>query len=156
MALQLQQSPSLNFLSVPVCRYHLPQVLTAILMQTFAISGFYLMTAWMPVYFMQYGQLPAHLALLIQTVNLAVLAGCIPLGGFLADQYGRTYVLLATCTAAALFAYPAWLLFSLAVAGVSWFSQFTLVVFVGLHYGALNGALVEMFPKGVSETAVGK
>lgn len=108
----------------------------------------------MPVYHMQYTDLTPVLALTVQAVSVAVLAGCMPLGGFLADQYGRSYVLLATCTAAALFAYPAWLLFSLSVAVVSWFSQFTLVAFVGLHWGALMGALVDMFPSGVSEIDV--
>lgn len=135
------------------CRSHASQVLAAVVHQLFALTGLYLLTAWMPMYYMQYTGLAARSALTVYTVNTALLVGCIPLGGFLADQYGRTSILLATCAAAAAFAYPAWLLFSLSVASVSWFAHFTLVAFVGLHCGALGGALVELFPRGVSERA---
>lgn len=120
-------------------------------LQAFAVCGLYLLAAWLPVHFVQLTHLPASVSLTVHTVNMAVLAGSIPMGGFLADKYGRTSMLLSTSAAAALFAYPAWLLFSLAEAGVSWFSQFTLVAFVGLHWGALASLLVEQFPKGVSE-----
>jgi MHS family proline/betaine transporter-like MFS transporter len=124
-------------------------VLLAMALQAFAVCGLYLLAAWLPVHFVQLTQLPASLGLTVHTINMAVLAGSIPMGGFLADKYGRTSMLLSTSAAAAMFAYPAWLLFSLSEAGVSWFSQFTLVAFVGLHWGALASLLVEQFPKGV-------
>lgn len=125
-------------------------VLATLPLQAFAVCGLYLMAAWLPVHFVAVTGLPASLAMTIHTLNMAVLAGSIPLGGFLADTYGHVSMLLGTCAATAVFAYPAWLLFSLSEPGVSWFGQFVLVTFVGLHWGALSGVLVERFPKGVS------
>jgi MHS family proline/betaine transporter-like MFS transporter len=122
----------------------------ALALQAFAVCGLYLLAAWLPVHFVQLTRLPASVGLTIHTINMAVFAGSIAMGGFLADKYGRTAMLLSTAAAAAMFGYPAWLMFSLAEAGVSWFSQFTLVTFVGLHWGALASLLVEQFPKGVS------
>jgi MFS family permease len=133
------------------CRYHPRQLLLALALQAFAVCGLYLLAAWLPVHLVQLTGLPASVGLTIHTVNMAAFTGSIAMGGFLADRYGRTAMLLSTAAAAALFGYPAWLMFSLAEAGVSWFSQFTLVTFVGLHWGALASLLVEQFPKVVSD-----
>lgn len=134
-----------------VCyRHHAPQVLLAVLLQAFAVSGLYLLTAWLPSYFMQLAGMTPSSALLMHTLNMAALTGSMPLGGLLADEWERTPLLLATCVTAVGFGYPAWLLFSLGVAEVTWFAQCILCVLVGLHWGALAGALVDLFPLGVS------
>jgi len=132
-------------------RHHAPQVLLAVLLQAFAVSGLYLLTAWLPSYFMQLAGMTPSTALLMHTLNMAALTGSMPLGGLLADEWERTPVLLATCVTAVGFGYPAWLLFSLGVAEVTWFAQCILCVLVGLHWGALTGALADLFPLGVSD-----
>eukprot|EP00879_Flechtneria_rotunda_P001305 GHRR01001455.1.p1 GENE.GHRR01001455.1~~GHRR01001455.1.p1 ORF type:complete len:1942 (+),score=725.52 GHRR01001455.1:344-6169(+) len=137
-----------------VLRCYLLQVLLALPMLAFAASGLYVLTAWMPIYFTQLTALPTHLAMTIHTVNTAVLAGSTVLGGFLADKYGRTPLLLSTLAAAALTSYPIWLVFSLSMAGVSWFGQFVLAVTVGLHWGGLPGLVMDMFPKEVRSSAM--
>jgi len=131
-------------------RQHFQQVVVATCLSAHATTGLYLLTAWMPAYYIQLTALPASVALALQTVNTAFLAVSIPLGGFLADKYGQATLLLATATATAAFGYPAWLLFEMSVPAVSWFCQFMLVVFVGLHWGGLPAALLQICPKGVS------
>jgi MFS family permease len=125
-------------------------LLQAVLLQAFAVSGLFLLTAWLPAHFMQLSGMGASTALLVHTLNMAALAGSMLLGGLLADEWAPTPVLLATCAVAVAFGYPAWLLFSLGVAEVTWFAQCTLCVLVGLQWGALSELLGDMFPPGVS------
>lgn len=120
------------------------------LLQAFAASGLFLLTAWLPSYFMHLSGMATSTALLIHTLNMAALAGSMLLGGLLADEWAPLPVLLATCAVAIAFGWPAWLLFSLGVAEVTWFAQCILCVLVGLHWGALTEVLVDMFPTGVS------
>jgi MFS family permease len=128
-------------------------VLQAVLLQAFAASGLFLLTAWMPSYFMQLSGMAASTALLIHILNMAALTGSMLLGGLLADEFNPAPVLLATCAVAIAFGWPAWLLFSLGVAEVTWFAQCILCVLVGLHWGALTEVLLDMFPPGVSQDA---
>lgn len=135
-------------------RRYFPELVLAVLLQAFAATGLFLLTAWLPSYFMQLtGMVPAT-ALLIHTINMAALAGSMPLGGLLADEWESTSVLLGTCVTATAFAYPAWLLFSLGVAEVTWFAQFCLCVLVGLHWGALTQPLADLFPLQMRSSAL--
>jgi MFS family permease len=126
-------------------------VLQAVLLQAFAASGLFLVAAWLPSYFMQLSGMAASTALLIQTLNMAALTGSMLLGGLLADEFDPAPVLLATCAVAIAYGWPAWLLFSLGVAEVTWFAQCMLCVLVGLHWGALTEVLLDRFPPGVSQ-----
>jgi MFS family permease len=132
------------------CRQHAPEVLMAVLLQAFATSGLFVLTAWLPSYLMQATGMATSTALLVQTINMALLAGSMLLGGLLADKWAPTPVLLATCAVTIAFGWPAWLLFSMGVAEVTWFAQALLCVLVGLHWGALTEVTVELFPPGVS------
>lgn len=134
-----------------MCRTHAPQLLLAVLLQAFAASGLFLLTAWLPSYFMQLVGMPTSTMLLIHTISLAALAGSMLLGGLLADEWDAISVLLATCVTAVAWSYPAWLLFSLGVPEVTCFCSCVLCVLVGLHWGALSEVLLDMFPPGVSE-----
>lgn len=120
------------------------------LLQAFATSGLFLLTAWLPAYFMQLSGMATSTALLIHTINMATLSGSMVLGGVLADEWAPVPVLLATCATVIPFAYPAWLLFSMGVAEVTWLAQCILCVLLGLHWGALTEVLMDMFPPGVS------
>eukprot|EP00775_Hariotina_reticulata_P005448 gene5448-5681_t len=99
-------------------RQHFKQVVVAAGLSAHATTGLYLLTAWMPVYYIQLTGLSASKAFTLQTVNTALLALSIPLGGLLADTYGQTTLLLATAAATAAFGYPAWLLFEMNVPAV--------------------------------------
>lgn len=131
-------------------RQHAPDVLLAVLLQAFATSGLFLLAAWLPSYLMQATGMATSTVLLVHTTNMALLAGSMLLGGLLADEWAPTPVLLATCAVAIAFGWPAWLLFSMGVAEVTWFAQALLCVLVGLHWGALTEVTVEVFPAGVS------
>lgn len=115
----------------------------------FAASGLFLLAAWLPAYYTQLTGLPARHALAIHTICMAVLTASVPLGGLLADKFGRTSLLLCTCVAAGVFCYPAWLLFELAVPSLSGLLQLLLVLFVGLHWGGVCPAVTERFPRQV-------
>lgn len=132
--------------AAPACRSHAPEVLAAVVLQAFAASGLFLLTAWLPAYLVQLSGMATSTAMLIQTINMAALSGSMVLGGLLADEGTATPILLATCAVAVPFAYPAWLLFSMGVPEVTWLSQCILCVLVGLHWGALTEVLADMFP----------
>jgi MFS transporter, MHS family, proline/betaine transporter len=125
-------------------------LLLVLLLDCFTAVGFYLMAALLPAYMVEYAGQPAHIAITIHTINMVVFAGTMVLGGFLADKYGRTMLLVGSCVASVLLAYPVWLLFSLQMAGVVWFAQCVLVAAIGIYQGSVASALPAIFPKGVS------
>lgn len=129
-------------------------MLQLVLLQAFGASSLFLLTAWLPAHLMQLAGMAPSTALLIQTISMAVLCLCSLLGGRLAEEWGCTTVLLSTCAVAVLYGVYAWLMLGLAVPEMAALAAGLLCVTVGLHVGALTGALTEAFPRGVSEGEV--
>lgn len=121
-----------------------------LLLECFPSVLFSLVAVLLPSYMVAFGGVAPHYALLVNTVNMGVLAAAVALGGYLTDRYGRTSLLLGVCACAVALAYPVWLLFQIGMAASAWFAQFVLAVMAGLAAGGSADALAAAYPKGVS------
>jgi len=134
------------------CRDSWRPLCTVAALSALPAASFYLITALIPAYLSELTLISSHLVFTLHTVNLAVLVGAMPLGGWLADGAGqRRLLLLVGCSGAvAALAYPIWLLLARGLPAAAWAGQLLLVLLCGVFAGAVVESEVMALPKGVS------
>lgn len=111
--------------------------------------GFFIVAIFLATYFRTYLKFADHTALSIHTFNMCVFAIAILVGGLLSDKIGRKFTLALPCIGFIILSYPLFQLFQtgdqftlLAVQGV-------LSILMGVFFGAIPTALVEIMPTNV-------
>lgn len=116
--------------------------------------GFYLLFVYLSSYFTLYLKLPLHTALIINSVNMAVITLAIPFAGYLSDKVGRKPVLFTGALAMFLFAYPLFLLLGQATIVTTIIAQAIFALIASFCYAAIPATLVEMFATDIRYSAM--
>lgn len=93
-------------------------------------------------------------ALLLNTLNMAILLVLTPFSAWLSDRFGRRRVLGLTAAAFFLFTYPVFSLFMMADFGHIMLAQVLFALMVGMYIGPVPALLVEIFPTRVRYTGM--
>ena len=119
----------------------------AFLFTTLWTVAYYVMLAYMPTFLQQHAGLSSTQSLWSNTIGLCVLVIAAPLMGALSDRWGRRPLLLASCAA---FFVLAWPLFTWVVAaqalGLVIAVQCLFALMIAMFSGPGPAAIAEMFP----------
>lgn len=127
----------------------LQQLTAAAGLAVFPAAAFHLLVSFTPAYLSQFAALPLGASLQIHTGNLAVLAGAVPLGGWLADSAGGRAVALCAAGLSAAVAALLWQLIGSGMGAAAWLGQLLLAVPAGMCLGALADAAAAAVPAAV-------
>ena len=123
----------------------------------FTLSGtvaYYVFLAYFPTYVSTVLKLPLRTASSVNTIGLILFLIMVPFLGVLSDRIGRRPLLLAHAAAAAILAYPLFLLMESRSFGAILIAQIIGVAIQGLFSGAAVAGYVEMFPTRIRYTAI--
>ncbi|HTD48417.1 MAG TPA: MFS transporter [bacterium] len=123
----------------------------------FTLSGtvaYYVFLAYFPNYVSTVLKLPLRTASSVNTIGLILFLIMVPFLGVLSDRIGRRPLLLAHAAAAAILAYPLFLLMESRSFGAILIAQIIGVAIQGLFSGAAVAGYVEMFPTRIRYTAI--
>ncbi len=116
--------------------------------------GFYLMFVYIVTWLKLYAHMKPNAALLINSLNMAIMLGVILGAAWLSDRIGRRPVLFAASVGLTLFGWPLMALMQTGDVASVFLGQLGFAVMVG-SYGSVNAiAICELFPRDVRCSAV--
>ena len=116
--------------------------------------GFYLIFVYVTTWLKLYAQMKIGSALLVNSINMAIMLGVILAAGWLSDKIGRKPVMAAAAIGMALFAWPLMALMQTGDFMNVFLGQLGFVLLIG-SYNAVNPiAICELFPRSVRYSAV--
>jgi MHS family proline/betaine transporter-like MFS transporter len=116
--------------------------------------GFYLIFVYVTTWLKLYAQMKIGSALLVNSINMAIMLGVILAAGWLSDKIGRRPVMAAAAIGMAVFAWPLMALMQTGDFVNVFLGQLGFVLLVG-SYNAVNPiAICELFPRSVRCSAV--
>ena len=116
--------------------------------------GFYLIFVYVTTWLKLYAQMKIGSALLVNSINMAIMLGVILGAGWLSDKIGRKPVMAAAAIGLAFFAWPLMALMQTGDFANVLLGQLGFVLLVG-SYNAVNPiAICELFPRSVRCSAV--
>ena len=116
--------------------------------------GFYLIFVYVTTWLKLYAQMKIGSALLVNSINMAIMLGVILGAGWLSDKIGRKPVMAAAAIGMALFAWPLMALMQTGDFMNVFLGQLGFVLLIG-SYNAVNPiAICELFPRSVRCSAV--
>jgi MHS family proline/betaine transporter-like MFS transporter len=116
------------------------------------VSGFFMIT-FMATYMIQFHEVPAHIALMINTVNMFLAAILIVFFGWLSDKIKPQWIMLTGCVGFVLFSYPLFQAFELGLISTA-LAGAALVLFFAAVFGPLPVLLISLFPPNVRYTGM--
>lgn len=108
--------------------------------------GFFIIGIFLVTYLRTYLKYTDRNVMLMNTINLMLLALATLVGGWLSDKIGRKKVMAAACIALLAFTYPLFQLFYSGETYLIFFAQATLGIIYGLFFGVIPTALAELLP----------
>jgi MHS family proline/betaine transporter-like MFS transporter len=108
--------------------------------------GFYMAFVYVVTYLEKVARLPISEALDINTINMVILLGVLPLAGSLSDRIGRRPVLMASALAGVVFAWPLFWLIDHPEPLLAFLGQFGFALIIGGFCGVIPVTMVEAFP----------
>lgn len=117
-----------------------------ILLDFLTAIGFFIVAIFLATYFRVYLKYPDKIALAINTFSMCIFALAIFFGGKLSDRFGRKKTLGYPCVAFILFSYPLFSLMETASPMGLLGIQSLLAFFMGVFFGTIPSALVEIMP----------
>jgi MFS transporter, MHS family, proline/betaine transporter len=128
---------------------HKSKIGEIIMLDFLTAVGFFIIGVFLVTYFKTYLGYSAHMALLINAINMILLALATLLGGWLSDRVGRKLVMAIACIAMIVFSYPLFLLMQIKEYYIIIFAQASLAIMYGLFFGVIPSILAEIMPTNV-------
>jgi len=130
-------------------RFHWKDILRVAGLALSANVGFYIMFVFAVSYLTDQMHVSTAKAMDINTIALIVIALVVPIGGVLADRFGRKPVLLAFNIALLVAAYPLFLLVHHQAASLILLGQAGFALIIGILFGANPATMAEITSKAV-------
>jgi MFS transporter, MHS family, proline/betaine transporter len=111
--------------------------------------GFFIIVVFIASYYKKYLLIDAKMALTINTLSMAIFATFILMGGWLSDKIGRKMTMRLPCIGFIVLSYPLFTLMQLANPESLLLAQGILAMMMGLFFGTIPSALVEIMPTSV-------
>jgi MHS family proline/betaine transporter-like MFS transporter len=116
--------------------------------------GFYLIFVYVTTWLKLYAQMKIGSALLVNSINMAIMLGVILAAGWLSDKIGRKPVMAAAAIGMALFAWPLMALMQTGDFVNVLLGQLGFVLLIGSYIAVNPIAICELFPRSVRCSAV--
>ena len=120
-----------------------------ILLDFLTAVGFFMVAIFLATYFRTHLKLGDHIALSINTFSMFIFACSTLLGGWLSDRIGRKRTLAYPCVGFILLSYPLFVLLQTAEPMVLLGVQSLFALMMGVFFGTIPTALVEIIPTSV-------
>ena len=143
-----------GFPLVVAVRRHYGQILQAIGLSLVNAVPFYISFVFIVPWLRQHADLSARGALVINSINMAIMLLVIPTAAWVSDRVGRKPVLVAASAGLVLLTWP---LFGLMQVGEIWavfLGQFGIALMIGSYAAVSPVAICELFPRAVRCSAV--
>lgn len=125
---------------------HKSKIALIILLDFLTAIGFFIVAIFLASYFRTYLKIEEDTALIINTFNMCLFAAAIFAGGYFADRHGRRLLLAIPCIGFIVLSYPLFLLLQIGNIYGLIIGQGGLAILMGLFFGVIPSALVEMMP----------
>lgn len=133
---------------------HWKELLIAIALYLSVTVPFYSFTAFFSTFLQQHAGVTMFDALVINGVAIFVFMLVMPITAHLSDKHGRKAVLLVTCIAIAIAAYPTFLLLLEGGFVYPLIGQIIFGIVLGAYMGPIPATLVELFPTNIRFTGL--
>jgi MHS family proline/betaine transporter-like MFS transporter len=129
-----------------LCKNHWKGLLLVTMTDMLTAAGYFLIAIFFTTYFETILHIERSQVLIIQQINMILLALLILLGGWLADRVGKRLQMIISTLALAALVYPLFIFMGKGSVVNAFFGELGIIFLFAMYYGPIPAAICSMFP----------